>query len=480
MQGTIEYSIKLLQWREKAKKRSKEIGALKKRNKEILESRDNWKEKYKREKQVNKHLKKEVSKIKKGIKKETDKSVKPKYHSYSVQVIMLCILIRQQGNVSLRSCASILKIMSIMLSIDLIFPSRNTIQNWEKKLGCYRIEKRGKKGEEWVLILDESISIGQQKLLLILGVEKSTYIFGKALNFEEVEVLYMGIGRSWKGLQISKQIKGIKSRGFSISYSVSDNGVNLIKGLKLSQIDRIEDCTHAIGNILKRQYNRNEEFLVFSKQCGILKRQVMTGKDALIMPPTQRVKGRFLNLQALSNWAYKMLLCLEKKDCILNDEQQKKLEWLKKYRVLILEIYEICKTMDQIFKILKNQGLSNQSSQKCKTILKKSKASHFFKIGVLQYLERNLKILADEKPIICCSDIIESYFGKYKNQLAKTGTQLITDSCLCIANFNGNFDEKEIKEAMEKVKIVDLKNWRRENLPSSLLQQKRELLKSVG
>jgi len=480
MQGTIECKCKLSQWREKAKLRSQEKGALKKRNKEILKSRDLWKEKYKKEKVLNGLLRKELLKASKGKVVVTAKGLKPKHHSYSVQIIMLCIWIRQQGNCSLRSCASMLKIMSLTLNLDFGFPSRNTIQNWEKKLGCYRIGKQGKKGEEWILILDESISIGQQKLLLILGVKKNNYKFDSALTFEEVEVLYMGIDKSWKGAAISDQIGKIKKRGFSIVYSVSDSGVNLVKGLRMSKVDRIEDCTHAIGNLLKKEYNSKEEFLSFSKQCGILKRQVMNSKDTLIMPPTQRVKGRFLNIQPLSEWAYKMLLLLEKTDGRLSDEQQEKLKWLKNYQTLVLEIYEVCKTMNQLFNILKNQGLSNQSSEACNQILRDSKAANYFKVGVLAYLEKNLKILATPSPVICCSDIIESYFGKYKNQLAKTGAQLITDSCLCIANFNQKFDEKEIKQAMEKIKIVDLKNWRQENLPSSLLQQKRELLKNVG
>ena len=141
---------------------------------------------------------------------------------------------------------------------------------------------------------------------------------------------------------------------------------------------------------------------------------------------------------------------------------------------------EQCKTMNQLLKILKNEGLSKGSSQKCETILKRSKAIDFFKDGVHQYLENNLALLVSDKPVICCSDIIESFFGKYKNQLAKTGCQLITDSCLAIANFSQKFEEKEIKEAMEQVKIIDLKNWRQKNLPLSLLQQRRKLLKSVG
>ncbi len=303
MRRTIEYKSKLSQWREKAKRRSKEKGALKKRNKEILESRAMWKEKYKREKAANRRFRKDLSKAEKRNPESAKRKQKPKHHSYSIQLILLCIWIRQQGNCSLRSCASVLRIVSLVLGLELCFPSRSSIQNWEKKLGYHRVHKRGKKEEEWVLILDESISIGQQKLLLILGVELGKYSLSKALSFEDVSVLYIGISKSWKGSRISEEIEKIKAKGFSIQYGVSDGGTNLGKGLRVSEILQIQDCTHAIGNLLKKQYNTKEEFLAFSKQCGILKRQVMLGKDALIMPPSQRVKGRFLNLQPLSDWA---------------------------------------------------------------------------------------------------------------------------------------------------------------------------------
>ena len=480
MQGTRNYNSKLSSWREKAKKRSKEISALKKRLKELISSRDNWKEKYKQNNAEKKRLQKRIALLEKEVFKAPMEKEKPKHHSYSLQIILLCIWMRQQGNCSLRSCASTLKIVALVLGLDLSFPSRNTIQNWEKKLGYSRIHRQGKPDEKWVIILDESISIGQQKLLLILGVELTKYSFDKSLCFEDTVVLYLGIGKSWTGEGVSKQIEKIKSNGFVIEYGVSDGGTNLIKSLKMSEIPLIKDCTHAIGNLLKKQYVSNEEFIAFSKQCGIFKRQVMLGKNALIMPPAQRVKGRFLNLQPLSEWAYKMLLLLAQENSELSKEQQEKLKWLESYRTLILEINEQCKTMNKLFKILKNEGLNKETAEKSKAILEQSRATCFFKDGVRQYLAVNLNILADDKPVICCSDIIESYFGKYKNQLAKTGSKLITDSCLAIANFNQNFEKEEIKKAMEEVKIVDLKNWRQENLPCSLLQKKRVLLKSVG
>lgn len=480
MQGTNEFRSKIGLWREKAKKRSKEISAHKSRIKELIISRDNWKMKYKSSKAKNLELLKELKRVKKAISNDTVKKAKPRNHSYSVQIIMLCIWLRQGSNCSLRGCASILKIMSLMFGLELSCPSYGSIQNWEKKLGYSRLQEVGLEGQDWVLILDESISIGQQKLLLILGIELGKYSFGQALCFEDVQVLYIGIGSSWQGAQISKEIEKLKSKGFSISYAVSDGGTNLGKGLRISSLLQVQDCTHAIGNLLKKQYNKDESFISFSKQCGIFKRQIMLGKDAFMMPPKQRVKGRFLNLEPLSDWAYKMLMLIQNPNSMLSDEQKEKLAWLSTYESLISQIYQECKTMNQLFKILKHQGLSQQSVQKCQLILKSSKATVFFKKGVRQYLKTNLKLMKSKQPIICCSDIIESYFGKYKNQLAKTSAQLITDSCLCIPNFNHNFDEQEIKKAMEKIKIVDLKKWRLNNLPDTLFQQKRKMLKNVG
>jgi hypothetical protein len=477
MQGTNYYKGKLSQWKEKAKTRSKEIGSLKKRQLEILASRDNWKEKYKLEKTENKRLQKAISNLEN---KPLLDSEKPKHHSYTLQVMLLCMMLRQQANCSLRSCASMLKIMSVVLGLKLSFPSRNTIQNWEKKLGYSRIHKKGQKGDKWVVVLDESVSIGQQKLLLILGAELGKYKFGKALNFEDMEVLYLGIGKSWKGDRISEELEKLKSDGFDIVHGVSDGGTNLVKSLKMSKIALVQDCTHVFGNLLKKQYNTNEEFLKFSKECGVLKRGVMLGEDAVVMPPTQRSKARFLNLQPLSEWAYKVLILLAQKESKLTKKQREKLTWLKPYKKLVFEIYEQCQTMNKVSKILKNEGLSKATAQKCKAILAQSKATSFFKEGVEQYLERNLSVLASENPLICSSDIIESFFGKYKNQLEKSGCKLITESCLAIANFNQNFEKEEIKKAMEKVKIVDLKKWRQENLPVSLLQQKRELFKNTG
>ena len=44
-------------------------------------------------------------------------------------------------------------------------PSHTTILNWVHKIGYYELVKTKEKADDWIIILDESIQFGQEKLL---------------------------------------------------------------------------------------------------------------------------------------------------------------------------------------------------------------------------------------------------------------------------------------------------------------------------
>jgi len=113
-------------------------------------------------------------------------------------------------------------------------------------------------------------------------------------------------------------------------------------------------------------------------------------------------------------------------------------------------------------------------------MMKQHKCTPVFQQGVEQYLRINKVFINKLSSLICNSDIIESYFGKYKNISSKNGKSLITDSCLCIANFQQNFSEQQIKKAMEKIKIVDLNKWKEDNCSNSILKKRKQLFKNTG
>ena len=200
MQGTQKYDCKLQNWKAKAKLRSKELHQKNRRIKELTSSRDNWKRKYAQTKLA-------LSSLQKTASDSNPKSIlssdRPKYHSYGSHIIMMCMLLRQCAHSSLRGSVEMLKIMCLILNLECRIPSKTTIQNWEKKLGYYRLNHSCQSGQ-WVVILDESISVGQEKLLLVLGVNLLDYSFEKAVCFEDVQLLDLAISTSWKGDLISE------------------------------------------------------------------------------------------------------------------------------------------------------------------------------------------------------------------------------------------------------------------------------------
>lgn len=482
MQGTLKSNSNLIKWKEKAIERRKKIDALTKRIKEIKTGRSNWKEKYFSSKEMNKALLSENMELKRRIsvleQASNLTSAKPKHHSYGSLLISMLIQMRQQGNCSLRACIGVMKILVLVLGLEIKIPCASSILNWEKKLGLYNLKNKKDSGTTQAIILDESISIGTEKILLTLGVDLENYTFGQALNFSDMNLLDLAIGSSWKGEEISARLEQLK-QDYVIDYAITDGGTNLIKSLKDSQINRVADCTHAIGNILKRQYNNCAHFQSFSKQCGVFKRQVQLSNYAEFAPPKQRVKGRFLNLQYLANWAYNMLEILDLKTG-LAPKIQYQLAWLKDYRSLVDDIYHQSLLMNKLFGVLKNKGLNNHTYEECLVLLETEQSTAIFRKQVKEYLTTNMTLLEERQSLICCSDIIESYFGKYKNIATKNGQSIITDACLCMANFSQKFDQNFVKMAMENTKIVDLQEWNNTNCSESIFKKKKALFKNTG
>ena len=482
MQGIKERKLKIVSWREKAKMRRIEINRLKKREAELKDSRCLWKSKYQEQKRSYKALNKRCIDLEKRMVHLGDSNSSiPARHGYSSLLICLAFWMRQQGNCSLRGCAKMISGLNIILGLNLGSPSHSSIANWEKKLGYHRLAQAPDYIQEWVVFLDESVSLGKQKLLLILGMSLDKYEFGKAPSFADTHVLYLGIKPSWKGEQIAQILKDLMKAGLRIGYCVSDQGNNLCKALRDSDLIHVLDCTHGLSKLVEQQYKKADDFIALSKACTDFKRRVVLSDLALYMSPVQRSKGRFLNLQPLSNWAYKMLKLVKQwgKDpsCSQLYEHTK---WILDYQGLIEELYHCCETINQLFKIIKNKGLSEQTQEACQTILAASLAPEKFCQGIKKYLCQVREALPHRATILCNGDIIESYFGKFKNRLSDNPNVGLTDSCLTIANFNQTFDTHQIKEAMEKVKIVELKEWKAENVPINRAQLRQKIFKNVG
>lgn len=368
--------------------------------------------------------------------------------------------------------------MNIYYNITLKVPTHVTIGNWVKKVGYYQLLKPKEKAEDWVIIIDESIQIGAEKLLLILGIRSINIDFSRPLNFSDVLPIVQISKSGWNAQKVKIELEKAKEILGSIKYAVSDKGSSINKGLKLCGIPHIHDITHRIANILKKVYKKDSEFESYVDKVTSLRLQIQQTKWAYLLPPQQRSQSRFLNLKPVMKWGL-MILEYLKKDEYQNEaiEIKEKLVWVLAHESFIKEINLILDAIDKIFKLIKNTGLNKESEKKCNQYLEglESTKCQIIKEEIMNYFKEVRVTINGEEKILCTSDIIESSFGLYKNTISKNALNGITNLSLCIPANTNKIDPIEIRQIMEKVNFKMISNWTKENLGESILKRRKKV-----
>lgn len=440
-------------WKSKAIARGSENRRLKKRIKELEKSRDLWKRKF------------QSLCLKLG--KSIIGAEKARGHQYSLGLVLLIIELQKYGTMSLRSCRHCVATMFLAMNLTGRVPSHNTIRNWACKSGYYRVKTSGGGNSDHILYVDESIVFGAEKILLILGIATQNIPKDRSVNHSDIEVLYAGVSKEWKSESIWTQIDQI-GQAKEISYIVSDEGINLRKAYKMGNYVHIQDCTHVLANHLKHIYQKDSRFEGFRKLIGQLRITLYLSKEkSPFMPPSMRGKLRFANMFPCIDWAKN---CLDKW-ATLSPSIQTSLDFLKEHQDFIEELVTIGKAFKLVCTTLKNTGFGQSQKAEILQILKdlsslnalnKNDNILVFIKNIEEYLE-NLTLKSQhlrEEHLICSSDIIESFFGKFKQKINPNSKSGLSEFIFTIANFTKPYTEKEVKLALENIQIADLKNYR--------------------
>jgi len=365
------------------------------------------------------------------------------------------------------------------LNLELSSPSFSTAMLWVKKIGYTKLKSSKEKADDWILIMDESIGIGQEKVLLILGIRRSHIDFKRPLKLQDMEPILVKSRESWTSQDISRELRIVKEKLGNVIYAVTDAGSSLKAGLRDADINWIYDITHAIASFLDKIYRNDETFRDFTHKAGQMRFKCCCSKHAHLIPPNQRSKSRFLNLDILNEWATKALIAYDNNE--LTEEERLHLKWIKEIESFILELNILMSIIQEISIILKNEGLSKKTILKCIACLKKCKKGKLkkFKDNMLVYLRENSKNISKYKEkILCCSDVIETTFGKYKNELSKNPMNGITDLVLIIPAFTATLTIESVNTAIDNCTVKDIKMWKKENLCNSLLAKRKTIFKN--
>jgi hypothetical protein len=364
----------------------------------------------------------------------------------------------------------VFEIFSACMKMNRAVPSFTSGMLWIKKVGYQRLNQAKVISDDWILILDESIGIGQEKLLVILGIRRSKLDFKRPLSIQDMEPIVVKSKKSWTGEDIAKELYICKEKVGGVIYATTDGGSTIKKGLQLSGISRVYDLTHAIAIMLEKIYKKDPEFQEFTYTMGQMRSKLCCSQYAHIIPPNQRSKSRFLNIDILSDWCIKVLIALEKNH--LSKQERELLQWVYDLKDFVQEMNQIIILIEKTSLVLKHNGLSKKTAKQCTQIMKSCKRTtrqKQFKKMFNEYLKSNTsQITTRNESLLCSSDVIESTFGKYKTVLSANPMSGITDLALIIPAFTSTFEDAEIKTAIDNCTCKMIKEWGKQNLCESL------------
>ena len=244
--------------------------------------------------------------------------MRPKGHCYLVYIIQTAIQFLIYGLNSLRGIEKTFEILSLHWKCSTAsIPNFNTIRQWTLRLGLYELNRQKEYREDWIFILDMTIELGAAKCLIILGIaqEKLANIIkqeNRSLQHEDVEVLSIEILDKSPGTVIAEKLNDLAERVGTPMQIVSDRGSDIKKGIDLyrennPQVIATYDVTHKMANILKRELLPDEIFQDFLRQCSLTRQRVQQTKLYFLIPPKQRSKSRYHNVDILIEWAMKVI-----------------------------------------------------------------------------------------------------------------------------------------------------------------------------
>lgn len=126
-------------------------------------------------------------------------------------------------------------------------PCHNTISNWIKKCGLNIYENSGDimGNSNYAVIVDESMMIGEEKLLLTVGVPALHK--NRPLRCDDAEILDIAVAKSWNGEGIKRHLEIAANKvGHSPDYVISDNASILKKGIREAKIKHQRDISHSL------------------------------------------------------------------------------------------------------------------------------------------------------------------------------------------------------------------------------------------
>lgn len=365
-----------------------------------------------------------------------------------------------------RWVASLLKILASHGKIERA-PKPETLIQWELKIGLYKLERPKPADQEWVWMADHVIRLGSYKCFVIVGVRVATLRAKGDLtvSLEDLEPMAILPMKVSNGAQVACKLEETMQKvGLSPRGLVIDHGSDLYAGSRLvserhPNMHIKYDVCHKVACELKRRLNTNAWRQMMTSATET-KKTLLLSQFAKYAPPQQRSKARYMNLDTLVNWGYKMLQQYDG----LQQKVQERTSWLLSLKQDIFQWREWVQigqvTRDVIRKEGFYEGVENLLMDRI-IEMNLSESSQDLIETLVDYVSAESEGIHYNERMIGTTEALEGLFGGYKRVVGDNKMSLngLGRLILCMSSRVGKFSEEMVREAMRSVKHKDVWKW---------------------
>jgi hypothetical protein len=345
--------------------------------------------------------------------------------------------------------------------------------------------------DDWMIIIDASIQMGEKKCLLVVGCRQADFPMNRALVLEDLKPLCLRIVSSLNADVVTEALKEVALAVGKIVCICSDRGSEMLRGIKNFQISnpgtrQVSDTAHRIANLLEATLEKSKRWKEFRDEVTQARRRMQNSLVPGILPPSPRTKARFMNIDSLIIWAADMLLLLDNRDSLPGSEMeelQKYLGWLQNYREDVGYWNRIILIGVMARNQVRNEGIHiniadsfEQSISNIKIGFRELK----FANELVTFLLEQTKGIKPGERFVGSSEILESLFGKMKYMEYEQTAFGFTSLVLATMGYVGLSNNEIIEQAITSVKISDIDEWSAKEIGRTVQSQRRQIKKIIA
>lgn len=352
-----------------------------------------------------------------------------------------------------------------------------SVRLWLMRVGLYQLNCPQQQADDWMWIVDHTMQSGERKCLIIVGIRQSAWdAKDRVLGHEDVTLIDLVPVTQSTGEVVYQQLEAATAKTGVPRAIVSDDGRDLHKGIGLFREAHpttawLYDIKHKTACLLKHELEHDASWLAFVGEVNLFKQRVSVTPLACLLPPQQRGKARYLNVDVLVAWAEKKLAVLDRPEVLDEVELdaaavEAKLGWLRGFAPQVRGWREMLEVMEATEHYVRHQGIHREAAEALATVLPQptSQAACKLRQQLIEFVREEGQQAEEGERLLGSSEVLESIIGKYKQVAGERGQHGLTGIVLSLGALVGRVTVTAVQAAMTTVSNHAVWQWCRSHL----------------